>query len=110
MNETDTRDSLPSDTPSGQDPRRHTDDMHSDDTPDRAAPDPGEVKAEGAGSAAEKDPDQWVTGDEPMTGPQASYLGTLAQQAGVEPPTGLSKSEASRAIDELQARAGRGGG
>ncbi|MCD2196722.1 DUF3072 domain-containing protein [Actinomycetospora endophytica] len=40
-----------------------------------------------------------------MTGPQASYLETLAQQAGTDPPTGLTKSQASRAIDELQAQA-----
>ena len=105
MSETDTRDSLPSDTPSGQDPPGHTDDTPPSTTPGSAAPDPHEVKAQGAGSAAEKDPAHWVTGEEPMTGPQASYLETLAQQAGVEPPTGLNKSEASRAIDELQAKA-----
>ena len=68
------------------------------------------MKTQGGGSAAEKDPANWVTGEEPMTGPQASYLETLAQQAGVEPPTGLNKSEASRAIDELQAKAGRQSG
>lgn len=56
----------------------------------------------------EKDPDDWVTGDEPMTGPQASYLSTLAQEAGVEVPDGLSKADASRLIDELQERTGRG--
>ena len=65
-----------------------------------------------AGSAAsnpEKDPDDWTTGDEPMTGPQKSYLETLAQQAGEEAPTGeLSKADASKLIDELQAKAGRG--
>ena len=56
----------------------------------------------------EKDPDEWVTGDEPMTGPQASYLGTLAQEAGVEVPDGLSKADASKLIDELQEQTGRG--
>jgi hypothetical protein len=56
----------------------------------------------------EKDPDDWVTGDEPMTGPQASYLSTLAQEAGVEVPEGLSKADASKLIDELQERTGRG--
>jgi hypothetical protein len=56
----------------------------------------------------EKDPDDWVTGDEPMTGPQASYLQTLAQEAGAEVPEGLSKADASKLIDELQARTGRG--
>jgi len=47
---------------------------------------------------------EWITGDEPMTGPQASYLETLAQKAGEEPPKDLTKSQASRAIDELQTR------
>ena len=65
------------------------------------------VASDDDGSPAAKDPAAWVTGDEPMTGPQASYLDTLAQQAGETPPTGLTKAEASRAIDELQARAGR---
>lgn len=56
----------------------------------------------------EKDPGDWTTGDEPMTGPQASYLQTLAQEAGIEPPGELTKAEASRLIDDLQARTGRG--
>ncbi len=56
-----------------------------------------------------KDPDDWVTGDEPMTGPQQSYLSTLAQEAGEELPDDLSKAEASKKIDELQDRTGRGG-
>ncbi len=55
-----------------------------------------------------KDPDDWVTGDEPMTGPQQSYLSTLAQEAGEELPDDLTKAEASRRIDELQERTGRG--
>jgi hypothetical protein len=59
---------------------------------------------------ADKDPEDWTTGDEPMTGPQRSYLQTLAQQAGIEPPPDtLSKAEASMRIDELQQRTGRGG-
>ncbi|HEY2193349.1 MAG TPA: DUF3072 domain-containing protein [Actinomycetospora sp.] len=66
------------------------------------------MKTQDGSSAAEKDPAQWVTGDEPMTGPQASYLETLAQQAGEQPPKDLTKSQASRAIDELQQRAARG--
>ena len=57
---------------------------------------------------AQKDPDQWVTGDEPMTGPQQSYLQTLAREAGEEPPAELSKAEASKKIDELQEETGRG--
>jgi hypothetical protein len=97
MSETDTQDSLPSDTPSGQDPGSHT-----DDTPSSTAPDPHDVKTQGAGSAAEKDPANWVTGDEPMTGPQASYLETLAHQAGEEVPEGLTKAQASDEIERLQ--------
>ena len=56
----------------------------------------------------EKDPGDWVTGDEPMTGPQASYLKTLCQEAGEPFDDSLTKAEASRRIDELQARTGRG--
>jgi hypothetical protein len=55
-----------------------------------------------------KDPDHWVTGEEPMTGAQASYLETLAREAGEEPQKDLSKAEASKRIDELQERTGRG--
>lgn len=57
----------------------------------------------------EKDPDEWVTGEEPMTGPQESYLRTLAREADVAVPDGLTKAEASKMIDELQDRTGRGG-
>jgi hypothetical protein len=55
-----------------------------------------------------KDPDNWTTGDEPMTGAQRSYLSTLAQEAGEEVPEELSKAEASKKIDELQEKTGRG--
>jgi hypothetical protein len=58
--------------------------------------------------SAEKDPDQWVTGEESMTGPQASYLRTLAQEAGEEIDENLTKAEASKKIDELQEQTGRG--
>ena len=57
----------------------------------------------------EKDPEDWVTGDEPMTGPQASYLETLSREAGADVSGDLTKREASRLIDELQDRTGRGG-
>ncbi|HYW15514.1 MAG TPA: DUF3072 domain-containing protein [Allosphingosinicella sp.] len=57
---------------------------------------------------AEKDPADWVTGDESMTGPQASYLKTLAQEAGEEFDPELTKAEASKRIDELQHETGRG--
>ena len=55
-----------------------------------------------------KDPDEWVTGDEPMTGPQESYLATLAQEAGEDLERDLTKAEASKKIDDLQNRTGRG--
>jgi hypothetical protein len=56
----------------------------------------------------EKDPSDWVTGDEPATGPQQSYLSTLAQQAGEQvETTELTKAEASQRIDELQEQTGR---
>ena len=57
---------------------------------------------------AEKDPSEWVTGDEPMTGAQASYLKTLSQEANEEFDEGLTKAQASERIDELQAKTGRG--
>ena len=56
----------------------------------------------------QKDPDQWVTGDESMTGAQASYLKTLAQEAGEPVEENLTKAEASKRIDELRERTGRG--
>ncbi|MEV0898604.1 DUF3072 domain-containing protein [Actinoplanes sp. NPDC049802] len=55
-----------------------------------------------------KDPEDWTTGDEPATGAQESYLRTLASEAREEAPEGLSKADASRKIDELQERTGRG--
>ena len=60
------------------------------------------------GSNLEKDPKEWKTGDEPMTGAQASYLRTLSDQAGEAFDEALTKAEASRRIDELQQRTGRG--
>jgi hypothetical protein len=59
-------------------------------------------------SNPEKAPEDWVTGDEPMTGPQESYLHTLAQEAGTEVPGDLTKVQASQLIDELQEKTGRG--
>jgi hypothetical protein len=60
------------------------------------------------GSNAIKDPDDWTTGGEKMTGAQASYLKTLSEEAGEEFDPDLSKADASRRIDELQAKTGRG--
>ena len=57
---------------------------------------------------AEKDPDDWTTGDEKMTGAQASYLKTLSEEAGEEFDDSLTKADASKRIDALQAKTGRG--
>ncbi|MDB5726273.1 MAG: hypothetical protein JWQ16_3027 [Novosphingobium sp.] len=60
------------------------------------------------GSNTEKDPDNWVSGDEPMTGAQASYLTTLSEEAGQKlPPDSLTKAEASKQIDALKSQLGR---
>jgi hypothetical protein len=56
----------------------------------------------------EKDPDEWVTKDEPMTGPQRSYLQTLCREAGEEFNQNWTKAEASKKIEELQQNTGRG--
>lgn len=55
-----------------------------------------------------KDPDQWTTGDEQMTGAQQSYLKTLSEEAGEEVDENLTKAEASKKIEELQQKTGRG--
>ncbi len=60
------------------------------------------------GSNLEKDPNEWKTGDEPMTGAQASYLKTLSEEAGEEFDPEMTKADASKRIDELQERTGRG--
>ena len=57
--------------------------------------------------ALQKDPDEWKTGDEPMTASQRSYLETLAQDTGEEVEDNLSKAEASKRIDELRQRSPR---
>ena len=59
-------------------------------------------------TSAAKPIEEWVTGDEPLTGPQASYLETLAREAGEEVPPDLTKAQASEMIDRLQAQTGRG--
>jgi hypothetical protein len=60
------------------------------------------------GNPAAKDPEDWVTGDEPLTAAQRSYLDTLAREAGEEIPANLTKAEASEHIDRLQKKTGRG--
>ncbi len=54
-----------------------------------------------------KDPDDWTTGDEPMTGAQRSYLKTLADEAGEQADDDLTKAEASKRIEDLRAKTGR---
>jgi hypothetical protein len=56
---------------------------------------------------AEKDPETWVTGGEPATGAQLSYLRTLAQETGQEVPEDLTKAKASETIDELKSHSER---
>lgn len=60
------------------------------------------------GSNTVKDPDEWTTGTEPITGAQRSYLKTLSDEAGVEMDDTLSKASASKRIEELQQKTGRG--
>ncbi|MCF6508533.1 DUF3072 domain-containing protein [Blastococcus sp. MG754426] len=59
-------------------------------------------EANSADQTTEKDPDDWVTGDEPATGAQKSYLETLARGTGEEIPEDISKADASKKIDDLK--------
>lgn len=75
----------------------------------RGGGEPGDgIREDALERGTEKPPEQWVTGDEPMTGAQRSYLSTLSREAGVEFDPDLTKAEASKRIDELQERTGRG--
>lgn len=80
--------------------------------PDAAGAADGELlgaSVPGRREGAVKDPQDWTTGDEPMTDAQRSYLDTLAKQAGEQVPADLTKAQASEHIDRLQSRTGRGG-
>ena len=68
---------------------------------------PENPKTHPTGNAV-KDPDDWVTGEEPMTGAQASYLKTLSEEAHEEFDPDLSKADASKKIDSLKEETGRG--
>ena len=57
--------------------------------------------------AVQRDPDEWKTGDEPMTDAQRSYLETLCRETGEEFDDTLTKAEASKRIDDLRARSPR---
>jgi hypothetical protein len=78
-------------------PNQKTDDARNSSTAD-----------DSASTNTRKDPDEWVTGNESMTGAQASYLKTLSEEAGEPFDEELTKAEASKKIDELQSETGRG--
>jgi len=67
-----------------------------------------QTQAHHAESNMEKPPEQWVTGDEPMTGAQRSYLKTLCEEAKEQFEERLTKAQASKRIDELREKTGRG--
>jgi hypothetical protein len=69
---------------------------------------PQDLLGADAPTTTEKDPEDWVTGDEPMTGAQRSYLDTLAREAGETLNADLTKAEASEHIERLQSATGRG--
>jgi hypothetical protein len=83
-------------------------DSNTHSTTPSTASDDADVIGAGAGNTTEKDPGDWATGDEPMTGAQRSYLDTLAREAGETLPADLTKADASEHIDRLQAQTGRG--
>jgi hypothetical protein len=60
------------------------------------------------GTTVKRDPDDWKTGDEPLTSAQHSYLSTLAEEAGEDLPNLITKAEAANMIERLQHRTGRG--
>jgi hypothetical protein len=67
----------------------------------------GQGAAGSADSATAKPPEEWVTGDEPATGAQLSYLQTLAREIGEDLPDGLTKARASELIDDFRNRSPR---
>ncbi len=87
-----------------QNSKRHADEQAASS----ASENPKTAPQDGTPSNTIKDPDQWTTGDETMTGAQASYLKTLCEEAGEEFDDTLTKAEASKRIDALQASTGRG--
>ena len=83
--------------------------MTKQQTPQASQPEPHNPKTDPEpGSNTVKDPKDWTTGDEPMTGAQASYLKTLSEESGEAFEEGLTKAEASIKIDELRDQTGKG--
>jgi len=83
----------------------------SDSTNDSSAKTDTEMlgsRGDDTSTTASKDPSEWVTGNEPITGAQKSYLDTLAREAGEEIPADITKAEASENIERLQEKTGRG--
>jgi len=78
------------------------------DSNTHSSPADDEVIGAGSGNTTEKDPSDWTTGDEPMTGAQRSYLDRLAREAGETLPVDLTKAQASEHIERLQSQTGRG--
>jgi hypothetical protein len=83
--------------------------QHQDNARHGSAENP-KLKPDSSGPSNQiKDPEDWVTGGEPMTGAQASYLKTLSEQAhkpdAFDPE--LDKADASKRIDELKQETGR---
>ncbi len=68
-----------------------------------------QTQAHATESNMQKNPDDWTTGDEPMTGAQRSYVKTLSEEAREAVPDDMTKAEASKRIDELKSELGRGG-
>jgi len=90
----------------GATPRRHPGPLRRADV--QQQPRVGTFEHMDDNSAAIKDPDDWVTGDEPETAAQRSYLETLSREAGEDPPGPLTKADAAKHIEALQKRTGRG--
>ncbi len=85
-----------------------TSNTHSNEPDVLGAPEPDRLGQPDQAAGTVKDPEEWTTGDEPMTGAQRSYLDTLAREAGEEISADLTKAEASEHIDRLQEKTGRG--
>src|SRR5690348_16734032 len=80
----------------------HSDGVNRPSTEDSMAQKPENERPERRRANRIKDPEDWTTGDEPMTGAQESYLHTLASEAGETVEDDLTKAEASERIDQLQ--------